>query len=1343
MALTTKIQEKFENYRSHVLIAIDYMSKDSLEDSGIRFRKSGEAFLKSIIYENLGDALGHDVIQGLKNRNGVALSRPNPLMYGQMHHLCTTEGWLSASTLQLLTDLKENSNQDAHDPNGPVNRAQLKTNLETCLTVSRQLSSLLYAHFGESQPAELTQAYTDGIVPSETIDSLLLHDMDTFVENVDGFDKSCRYVLISPFTMGGLSKPLLRNLMAVRWSVIIDFDSHSKEAGGLYHAMEPEIDDNCTPFTILNRANLANNMSRGTNGNVNWIYANGLSSLPGTVTSDITSWLGKRMHHFLRDALTEFCRKSLSPIHIISLLDDEDYLSEVIRLFDGIDFAERDLVHFSILSSNPKTRSNLQKLSRYGFTIDCYDFTVLNFVTRIGDLLRPQERHSIVVPGRNAQNEIVWTDITDIYSKLSSHGITVVHRDIASEAATPIAAVPTFYQGETITWNELEADVDAQRSKYDELQRKVLERLNARLSQKFSLYHLAGAGGTTLSRRLAYDLRERVPTIIINEYTKGVTFNHIELLSMRVNRPMLAIVESSKVGSIDELIAECNAKKRMVVFVYVDRVLHKPTPANQPQISFISDKMHDAEEKGKFTYKVRLYNNKSQSLSWLDKATYASCEVLDFSMSIAEDNYEKNTLRRYIKNYMDQLSEPTAEFLCYVSLVYYYAQRSVSDYMFRKLFTLDNGKTGLLHYMRQRPQEMNYLKKLITDDSDGFTDDRQWRPRYSLFATVILEELLGGENPDKWKNALPEWSRKLIQTVKTNYEFLTDEVQKILVAVFLEREKEDPLGHEELWMARGAQERFSQLLEDMNYSMEDQKAILKLLAESYPTVSHFWGHLARFCYENADTPEQFTEAAAYIDQALDKKGTNDYNLLHIAGMCRRRLIEYYHRKEENIGQDELKRLTETARQYFQQSREVNPKNVHAYTSEIQLLTEVIEYGKSVSKYEKYNQFLVAKENVWYFAIYEELNELIEELSSLLSQIKTLGITNRTVRTQTMLAKSASKAWQYVGDYRESLRTLQEHIRTADRLSLPRLRVMYVRTLLLSKVYGNRDAELEAWQKLTDQELQLVENYLNKNVQQSTGDVVSMRLWFQMIRYTSVDITIEEVKSRLKVMFKSSDDFPMTKLEAAYNLYIINLFELIRDNDDLNSRKKEEIQHWINECREISPNGKYPYEWLVHLDGIGGIVNTRFKPDFSQLIRISGTISDIKSNAQGTIRLDCGFDVFFTPSVGNFVQGKDETTRVTIAIGFRHEGPAAYEVARMDVEKETHEESDIQNPEETSQELEIAEVEAIEPASTPEAKAEPQEPVAAQPQEKHQFKVVGKIDLEQLEKYERPRKGKRK
>lgn len=1336
MDLTTRVKEKLDNYRTSVLMAIDFLSKGQFEESGVRFRKSAEAYMKLIIYEQWGDERGHRYLVGIEDEDGYPLAYRQSPLYAQMLYLCYNEKhWIDGSTKILLDDLRKNSNEEAHDPNEPIVPTELKVRIDKCLGISEKLTSSLYAHLGQPVPVEIARVYEDGIVDQQMIVALQESDIETFVENVDSFDRSNRYILIAPFSMRPISETLLRNLMAVRWSMVIDFDCHSKEKGGLYSSMLPEIDDNCTPFTILNRTSLGN-MSKGTKGNVNWVFANGLASINGTVTSDIRAWIGKRAHRFIKDVLEEFCKKSLSRIHIVSLLDDEEYLEEVMLQFDGIDFAERDLVSFSIVSASQAVRNGMTKLSRYGFDIHCYSFSLTRFLSEIGEFLHPEDRHAILVPGRNAENEPTLVDITDIYSKLQSNGISVVHKDIASEAESPIEQLPAFYRGETISWKELEADVDAQRSKYPDLRRKVLDRLTGRQSHKFTLYHYAGAGGTTLSRRLAYDLRDQVPTIIINDYTKGATFTLIEQLSMRVNRSILAIVESSRVGSVDDLIAACNAKKRIVVFVLVERILNKRRDMGQPQNEIVSDRMRDAEEKEKFSYKVKIYNPLSQSLPWIERTPYAGCEVIDFSMSIAEKNYEKDALRRYIRQYLDQLSEPTVEFLTYVAMIYHYAQRPVSDLIFRKLFTTSNGKTGIQSYMRQRQDEMTYLKKLIIIDSEDGEEERLWRPRFSRFADIILEEVLGGATPERWKIALPEWSRNLIKRIKQNYEFLTDDVRKLLVAVFLERGKEDLLGREEAWGARGAQDKFSQLLDDMNTSMDDQKDILKLLADSYPGVTHFWGHLARFCYENADTPDQFTEAISYINKALEAEGQSDYNLLHIAGMCHRRMIEYYNRSKIDIGRDELKRITELARDYFRKSREVNSHNVHAYTSEIQLLTVVIEYGKGLSTFDKYSSFLLSPSNSWFFSLYEDLNDLIEELTMILDHTETLGRTTRFYRTKEMLATSESKSWQYVGDFKESLQSIQNHIQNADRLALPHLRVMYVRTLLLSKVGGNRDKLMEAWRKLSDKELKMVEDYLNKNVQQDSGNISSMRLWVQFVRYSEVVISIEEIKSRLKMLFKSCDGFPMTKLEAAFNLYILNLFELIRDNDVQNARKREEISQWVNECRSLSSSDKYPFEWLVSLDGIHGIVNSKDKPDPEKMVRVHGTIIEIRSNVQGTIRLDCGYDVFFTPAVGSFIQGKDETVSVDMVLAFRHEGPAAYEVARLGREGQTPREIDSK---EVDDALEITEVETIEKENQPQQQGpvEETQPEVVGPK----LTVIGKIDLSQFDKYDRGKKSK--
>ena len=162
---------------------------------------------------------------------------------------------------------------------------------------------------------------------------------------------------------------------------------------------------------------------------------------------------------------------------------------------------------------------------------------------------------------------------------------------------------------------------------------------------------------------------------------------------------------------------------------------------------------------------------------------------------------------------------------------------------------------------------------------------------------------------------------------------------------------------------------------------------------------------------------------------------------------------------------------------------------------------------------------------------------------------------------------------------------------------------------------------------------------------------------------------------------------------------------------------------------------------MHLDDISGIISSKNKTEDTLLELVTGTVSSIKSSAQGTIRLDCGFDAFFTPSVGNFIQGKDETTRVEMVIAFRHEGPAAYEVVRLsDKEKEYI----SPTTEESTQDLEIGDVEAIVEPKVESVVEEKQDEEWKQPEvESPKLKVIGKIDLEQFKKYERPKKSKEK
>lgn len=1329
ITLSPRINEKIEAYVNHCMMGVYFLSENHFEESANKFRMSGEAFMKMIIYHHKGDVDGHEVVMGRSEVDGTPKPMPHTqLSFWELQQITHSDNaWIGNNVDKLLNQIRNIGNENSHDKNTPVSAIILKEDVEKCLKASEQLTCEMFNFIGQSIPDQLTQAYKDGFVAEDIIDEIRQRDLDSFLDSVNGFDKTDRYILISPFKTPNITEQQLSSLKGVSWSVIVDFNIRTKEAGGLYHAMLPDIEGRCVPITIHSKDD-PSIISKGINGNVNWIFANGLNTLSGTVAADIKAWYGLRYNQLLKVMLREFCKKSLNRVHVICLLEETDYVEEIVHIFNDIEFAERDLVTFNFISRNEEFRKRILGLSKYGFGINCYSFNVTSFLSMLEDYRSADDIHSILVPARDTNNENTQVDMSDLYGKLMSNGILLVHKTIGEEKNEVIASTPKFYFGETITWRELECGIDVKRAKYKELQDKVIRLLQGRQSQKFNLYHYAGAGGSTISRRLAYDMRTSIPTMIISLYKRGQTFTHIDLVCSRVQRPVLAIVEASMVGSIDELIAECNAKKRIIIFVYVERTLKKPKTYRQEYVELVSDKMRDADEKSLFMYKVQLYNSQSPNLQSLENTPFAQSEVIDFALSIAEQDYKKENLRSYVAHYTEKVSEPMAEFLAYVAMIYHYAQKPVSDVIFRKVFVTKNGKTGLDEYLRSNPDEKDYMHKLLVVETGESSQDRFWRPRFSIFAEVILETLLGGKYPDKWKNCLPEWARKLIRTIKENNEFLVDEVHDILKAVYLERDKEDMLGFEEQWEARGASEKFSQILEDLMIQ-DEQELVLKKLVEAYPGDSHFWGHLARFCYENASTPREFEVAAGYIEKAFSvSAGGNDYTLLHIAGMCQRRRIEYYNRNSIEIGFDDLKSIVAASKQYFSESRSIYPKNIHAYMSEIQLLVIVIEYGKSLSKYDKYSQFITAPENEWYFDQYQEMNNLMDELHTLVEQTQTLGVTKKIARTSEMLVNSESRVNEYIGNYKEALTIIRNHINSSDRLMKPRLRMMYVRTLLLSKVDGDHKRILDAWGLLSETEQAEVKRYLNQNVEQDSGDVYSMRLWLQAVRYGGVSSSIGEVKSRLKAMYNNAQDYPMARLEAAYYLFVFNAFELIKEKDPGSTQKIKEVGDWLAQCMGLSPNDKHVLEWLKHLNGIDGIVNNQYKPEFESMIRVSGTIVTIKSNMQGEIRLTCGLNAFFTPSIGNFIRGKDETTPVTMNIGFRHDGLIAFRVARINEKPhESHEEEDVKSlvP------VIVEDVEIVDDTLEKEGeKVEIYRPEAKRIQE---FKVVGKIDLDKLKR----------
>ncbi len=1253
---------KLQHYCHHVLKALCYYFKSNNANEARQwFRMSAEAYMKYRLYDALDKSLVADYLSGSKKINGDMRRKPHRPAYSDMHNDLQSVVSLTDEEDKALDALSFYANVGAHDSDEEPSPVQDRVGLDMLRAESQKLTYDFYKLLGQEIPQEIDDAYQGNVDESVLQDYL---DFSDVLEACDGFNKGNRYILISPADNERTSINQKQLLARAPWSFILDFDPATKGRNGLFTAFGGVSDSRIVPMTIeqYKGNTLAVSNSKG---RLNWLFANGLDSMEGTVTADFRSWIHLKYDKFIKTALHSFVKDIVNTYYIVCLSDNAQYIKSIVHSLHDIDELQPDLVHFILVSPNEEALVGLaDEVEGYGFDYHPFHMDCNLFLMGIEETLSGEgspAQSSVVVPAKAEDGSMSTVDIATIAPRLSDGGIEAVHSAIGASDETEKKPAETFFRGETVTWHELSQEVEASRKVYDQIVRKVRKKLAARQSSVFRLYHAAGAGGSTLSLRLAYDMRKDSPVVILHTYVKGVTEEMLQLLYNRVKTPVLVIVEASEVSisTVESLVRDCNSNKQNFLFFFVQRNA-KVNPSDDTE--YLNDTMLDTDEKNRFLGKVNSYGRNKDLADDLKKRATNNCEVIDFSIAISEDKYEVKKIEDYVSYYTKKLSAPLLEFVRYVCMIHHYSQKSVSDVVFRSLFTKDGKTVMLSKYLSTREKhEIQALRKLLVSTEDETDNDGMWRPRYASFGKAVLDTV----STHGWKSILYNVSLNLIKRIRENQEFLTDDVRKMLVSVFLERGTGDLLGVEEEWKSRTSNTQFSVLLEELGGSEICQSNVLKRLANSYPNEPHFWGHLARFTYEKANKPADFDEAMGYIQRAFDANGESDFNLQHIAGMCKRRKLEYYKRENKKLDLQEIKELVEDARDYFARSRQLNSKNVYAYISEIQLIAILIEYGKKLSQHTSYRDFLFAANNSWYQEQYVCMLELLGEARLLLRQMKTLGDTGKTRTSFHYLHESESRSILFRDDIKGMLGYLSQLVDGATQEERPRLRHMYVWYLLLSKVNCEPSRIDEAWSQLTETECEKVSLYLDRNIMEKNTDVFSLRYWFMFVRKCRPEEPVEEVLSRLEMLKREASAHPLLYQEACYNIAILKSFLIIQDEDYFETEKVKEIRELNNICHQASVNDKFIYDVLVHCRDLSGIVPYKRGMEIDSCHTFRGVITNIASPTQGEIKIKCGLTAFFVPSKGDFVSARDESKEVTFCIGFRHDGLIALQVRLAD------------------------------------------------------------------------------
>lgn len=1061
--------------------------------------------------------------------------------------------------------------------------------------------------------------FHDKPVKNTTTDAnedLKIPNWDEFALACHKFDKNRLYlVIVGPGDHSGCS--LWKFLARLPLSLVLDFDPLT-ETHGVYSLVAPEMRKSRSVhlWTLGNKSSLVPEKA------CYWYASRGLQGLESSLVE--REWLewNRKYSRALQELLTDFARASGGrPLTVLCLWYAPEYVRVICSLVDST-FGDSANYVFAIPEAN-----RLVELAKQ-FEGDAISIKIEDMLHGIAqNIASPGEFSPVAgIPRSGGTFHILPKPTLNWLEE----DLEVLHSNIELETPEEREIGYDYLRGMVIDWADLNNHYDADRDKTSGLEKMVERELKARNASRLNLYHWPGAGGTTIARRIAWNLRRHYPVVMLRRVTSKETVGRFRELFSTTSLPILAIVEGADTipDRLEYLYTEVKAENIPVVFLSVLRRFGRPTEGERT--AFLGQNL-SLPESHRF---VKVFERAApQRASFIEKILHKPMrERSPFQFALTAFGKDYFGIARYVESRLDVASPTQREIVTHLALAYYYGHKSILS----QVFTAHLGQPGHIPLRLETILEEPQLELLIQEDHN-------WRPAHQLIAEEILKVVLGGSFGDRrnWKMNLPTWAIDFINICRNEVLVPSDDLLDLLRRVFILRDEHELLGTEGSGLSR-----FAQLIEDIP-TKEGKLIVLKELTESFPGEAHFWGHLGRFY---SVVMEEHEEAIKAIDAAI-QISRHDPVLHHMKGMCYRkiayaRIKELQRKKHSNDEISQLQDIVENALETFSKARELDPYSEHAYISPTQLLLRVLDFGFAVSGCDSRADFLVSPSAVWY-------RELLDKIESLMESVRNIREGEKPSR---YILKCQADLDQIYDNYSRALEGWNNLLAREDTYAPP-IRRQIVRAYL-SRSKRN-------WASLSQREIERVVDLMEDNLREEPGSEHNIRIWFRAIRYSSrqnIDVALDRL-AHWKAIGDSQD--------AYFYLYVLHVLKAI-DGSMIEQVQAQKLIEQSQAKSRYLRNRTRSYEWLGEGEELSRLVHhselgrwdesTNFYTRVSRLDRVEGRISKINKPAVGIIEMSsCGLPVFFVPAKAGVERGRDENLRASFYLGFSYDGLRAWSV----------------------------------------------------------------------------------